>query len=513
MKCKMCGTEFVPGENKFCESCGMELPTGAAAAMQTPSSKSAPAFDSDDIVAAPPTTGPSNTVGRNSIQSSSNNTSNSNNITTTNTTVNNTTTTIEDDTKKSIVCAVSGKRVLYIESVCCRGCEKDVSLEYYNENTRRCENCHKAYLQQYREAYKVALESGGGIDRQERAELNILAQQLFLTDEEKSEIETELRNVKATEIENDASGFDDLFEMELSIVKQEIFKKNNLTSALLRLEDLFKQIQTNDEISCFYFLLKAIMVPGQYVANFESATYDEFWENYWLFIVYLKKGDHVKVMKTFRDNYAKFSGRKNEIILSETVYLLMRFQVDQSDMLIENAANKLALVENISGNLLTKLYKSNSQLLDTFDHGLLKFTDLTPPNEPGMKEYHLFFINHLYKIEAEAPKSSPQEAPVVAKSFTPPSASTPTPTPVAPAAVKPPVPGVPKMPAPPPAPNTPPVPGQKSGPVLPQGPTTPNTPPVPGQKSGPVLPQGPSVPSQGPKLPPTPSVPLPGKKN
>jgi hypothetical protein len=62
------------------------------------------------------------------------------------------------------------------------------------------------------------------------------------------------------------------------------------------------------------------------------------------------------------------------------------------------------MIESISGNLLTKLYKSNSQLLETFDYGLSKFADLTPPNEPGMKEYHLFFLNHLYKIVPEAPK-------------------------------------------------------------------------------------------------------------
>ncbi len=552
MKCKMCGTAFVPGEDKFCEGCGMELPT-VAATMSAPAQKSSTVLDTDDVVPAS-TTGPSNAVGRNSIQSSSNNTANSNNITTTNTTVNNTTTTIEDDTKKSIVCAVSGKRVLYIESVCCRGCEKDVSLEYYNENTRRCENCHKSYLQKYRDEYKQALESGGGIDRQERAELNVLAQQLFLTDDEIASIETELRNLKASEIENEATGFDDLFEMELSIVKQEIFKKNNLSSALIRLGDLFRQVQTNDEISCFYFLIKSIMSPGQYITNYESASYDEFWENYWLFIPYLRKGDHVKVMKSFRDNYAKFSDKKNEIYLAETVYLMMRFQVDQTDMLIENATNKITLIESISGNLLTKLYKSNSQLLDAFDYGLSKFSDLTPPNEPGMKEYHLFFLNHLYKIESEVPsqasKSIPIEEAPIAQSApsipsapqvvsTPPLPSTasipsapptlkvpgapPVPkAPVAspqPAAAKPMVPGMPPAPTAPPAvklPGAPPSPSTPPAVKVPGMPPTPTAPPAPKapepKLSVPPMPKVQAAPSQGPKLPGGPNVPMPGKR-
>ena len=72
MKCKMCGTAFVPGENKFCEGCGMELPTDVAT-MSAPAQKSSLALDTDDVVPVS-TSGPSNTVGRNSIQSSSNNT-------------------------------------------------------------------------------------------------------------------------------------------------------------------------------------------------------------------------------------------------------------------------------------------------------------------------------------------------------------------------------------------------------------------------------------------------------
>ena len=497
MNCIKCGVVSTPGE-KFCQECGTELPKAAAAAP-----KAAP--DSDEMPAAG--AGPNTAIGKNSILSNSQiNTTN----TTTTTTVNNTT--IEDDTKKSVVCAVSGKRVLFIESVCCRGCEKDVSLEYFNEKTRRCENCHQEYLKKYRTAYQNLLESGGGIDRQERAELNILAQQLFLTEEETSNIEIELRNLKATEIENDATGFDDLFEMELSIVKQEIFKKNNLSSALLRLEDLFKQVQTNDEISCFYFLLKAIKLPGQYVTNYEGASYDEFWENYWLFLAYLNKGDHGKVMKTFRDNYAKFSHRKNEIILAEIVYLLIRFQSDQTDVLIENATNKLALIEGINGNLLTKLYKSNTQLLDTFDFGLLKFSDLTPPSEPGMKEYHLFFLNHLYKIEPEAPKAKAVEAPEVKAAPQVPNAMTPTPNP-GPAVPKvaPPVPKAPPVVSKPFVPHTPPVPGAKSMPPAPNVPLPPQAKPqgpkIPGPPPGPPLPKAPSS-----SKPPVPNIPTPGKK-
>ena len=48
MKCKMCGTSFVPGENKFCEGCGMELPMVAA---ETVAPKAVPEND-DELPAA-----------------------------------------------------------------------------------------------------------------------------------------------------------------------------------------------------------------------------------------------------------------------------------------------------------------------------------------------------------------------------------------------------------------------------------------------------------------------------
>ena len=98
MKCKLCGTNFIPGEDKFCQSCGRELPQITAPAEN-------PEEDTKNA-------GPNTAIGKNSILSNSQiNTSNTTNTTT----VNNTT--VEDDTKKTIVCAVSGKRVLYTESI------------------------------------------------------------------------------------------------------------------------------------------------------------------------------------------------------------------------------------------------------------------------------------------------------------------------------------------------------------------------------------------------------------
>lgn len=402
MKCKMCGTAFVPGENKFCEGCGMELPT-VEATMSAPAQKSAPADDVDEVVPAA-TTGPSNAVGRNSIQSSSNNTANSNNITTTNTTVNNTTTTIEDDTKKSIVCAVSGKRVLYIDSACCKGCNKDVSLAYYNEKTRKCENCHQGYLQQYRDAFDEAMSSSG-IDRHERADLDILANSLQLTDAEKMQIEQQIKSKYENKSNSEFSELDDLFEMDFMDAKKDILIKNDLSSALLKLKQIYDQVQTNDEVSCLYFLIKALKNPTTYIANYEGKSFEDYWENYWYFLAQLTNGDKQrKGFSSFRQNISKYEDKSDEIKLSEAMYFIVAYQNLKNEDYIDRANKKLVEIDNITSTFLLKLYKSTKHIVLNYDPVDQKFINLTPPDEPGMREYFLFFVNHLFKIQQEAPK-------------------------------------------------------------------------------------------------------------
>ena len=384
MKCKLCGTAFNPGEDKFCQSCGRELP-------QVSEAQSTPAT-TDTL-----NTGPSTAIGKNSILSNS-----QIHTTTTTTHVNNTT--IEDHTKKTIVCAVSGKRVLYTESVSCRGCNNDVSLEYYNPKTKKCENCHQEYLQQYRVAVGEAMASEG-IDRKERSDLDILANKLQLTDSEKLLIEDEIKANYANTESEEGVELDDLFEVDFNEVKKSIFKKNDLSSGLLKLKQIYDQVQTNDEVASLYFLVKALINPTLYLTNYESKSFEDYWQNYWYFLAQLSNGDKErKGYNNFKKNYNKHKNRKDEIILSEIIYLVLTYQTTLNDGYLNKANDKLLEVENISSGLLNKLFKTTQQIVSSFDFVDQKYTNLIPPEEPGMKEYFLFFINHLYKIRPEEPK-------------------------------------------------------------------------------------------------------------
>lgn len=486
MKCKMCGTGFVPGENKFCEGCGMELPVVAAAA---PASKVAPAND-DELPAAG--SSPSTAIGKNSILSNSQITTTNTNTTTT---VNNTT--IEDDTKKSIVCAVSGKRVLYIESVCCRGCDKDVSLAYYNENTRRCENCHKGFINQYRDAFSQSM-STGGIDRHERAQLDILANSLHITENEKLEVEQEVKNNHVNKANSDFSELDDLYELDFMDAKKDILVKNDLSSALLKLKQIYDQVQTNDEVSCLYFLIKALKNPTAYIANYEAKSFEDYWENYWYFLAQLTNGDNQrKGFGSFRQNHSKYPNKKDEIVLSEALYFIVAYQNSNNESYIEKANDKLVEIEGINASLLLKLYKSTKQVILNYDPVDQKFTNLTPPDEPGMREYFLFFVNHLFKIAPEVPKVEQPAAKTVAAPVAPV-------TPVAPILPTRPSEAL-QSPPPVPAPSPKPMAGPKLPSLPPQPPA--KQVPVPSQPKLPTLPPGVKSVNAGPKMPGAPTLP------
>jgi hypothetical protein len=354
--------------------------------------------------------------------------------------------------------------------------------------------------------------STGGIDRHERAQLDILANSLHITENEKLEVEQEVKNNHVNKANSDFSELDDLYELDFMDAKKDILVKNDLSSALLKLKQIYDQVQTNDEVSCLYFLIKALKNPTAYIANYEAKSFEDYWENYWYFLAQLANGDNQrKGAKSFSQNHSKYPNKRDEIVLSEAIYRIVAYQNSNNESYIEKANDKLVEIESISASFLLKLYKSTKQIILNYDPVDQKFTNLTPPDEPGMREYFLFFVNHLFKIapevpKVEAPAAKTVAAPVAPKLPTrpsevlqsPPPVPTPSPKPMA----------GPKLPSLPPQPAA----KQAPGPSQPKLPTLP--PGVKPANTGPKLPQIPTLPPTPPNnkvnLPKTP--PVPGKK-
>jgi hypothetical protein len=383
MKCNSCNTVIYPNSgNKFCENCGKEIPTND--------------FDQSAVLPIGEekknNDNQSTTIGKNSILSNSQ-------INTTNTTVNNTT--IEDDTKKSIVCAVSGKRVLYIESVCCLGCKKDVSTAYYNELTKRCDNCHQSNLHEYKSALISALENG--IDKNERLNLNLLAKKLNLTENEKQTIEQDLNDQFS--LDNHSSGdLTSMQKVQFSTAKKELIQKEELASSLIKLKAIYDRVDNNDQVSCLYFLNKALVSPDEYIVNFKASQYDVYWEHYWSFLAYLKKGDSQSADAAKEKAKRKYKSNKNDFLLSEVLLFIRTYSIDRNPELIDFAKDTLFEIEPNSNDFLFKLHKFSEQLVSKFDSVRREFKQIDEPDEPGLIYYYNFFLKHLYGIEIAVDK-------------------------------------------------------------------------------------------------------------
>ena len=85
--------------------------------------------------------------------------------------------------------------------------------------------------------------------------------------------------------------------------------------------------------------------------------------------------------------------KKDEILLSESLYFIVAYQNTKNENYIEKANEKLVEIDSINSSFLLKLYKSTKHIILNFDPVDQKFINLTPPDEPGMREYFLFFLN------------------------------------------------------------------------------------------------------------------------
>ena len=199
--CPKCGTQ-VPDDARFCTNpdCECELPKREAKPAPAPAPASKPA-------AAPASTpspagmagfggNESNRTKIGAVQSYSDSSTTTTNNTTNNTT--NTTTTnisniITDDTKKSVVCEISGKKILVTSSVVCPVCNKTVAEQYYIEEKLRCTKCEESALTAYQKYYAEMTANSRVIDVELRSILDKKAESLKLTSDQIKEIEFKIR--------------------------------------------------------------------------------------------------------------------------------------------------------------------------------------------------------------------------------------------------------------------------------------------------------------------------------
>ena len=249
---------------------------------------------------------------------------------------------IEDDTKKFIKCAVSGRHLLRGRDniVTCPKCNSDVAHDCFNNNASRCFNCDKVAHESYYKRVEHFLVDGL-LDSSERIELDSLALSLVIDKETKISIEENVRQnlikSKNAGVERELSGF---HKIQFKKALKSIYEDDMLSLGLETLLSIHKNNIQNDEIASHYYLVKAIVQPDDYIVAYQNKhkrAVDVYWEDYWAFLPYIKSNRNEDADDIVSANKARFSDRKNDILISEVIFHYLTFIKTQDTDYLELA--------------------------------------------------------------------------------------------------------------------------------------------------------------------------------
>lgn len=451
MKCTHCGKDVVPesfsGRN-FCPECGNEIVAQAVPEQ--------PVQEKPDAGAAPSENGAAvikdgmgiienarNKVG--AVESFSDNS-------VTNHTTNNTTniTNVTDDTKKSVVCEISGKKVLVTSSVQCPVCGKTVSNQYYDEDKLRCVECEKKAVSEYEKYYTEFTAGVRVIDKELRDLLDRKASVLKLTGLQVKEVEMKLRKAHSGK------------EAHLSDIKQKDFERTiaqmcdekATPDVVFDKIAAYAKITDDDAVQCWYHAIWASYKSKMYIDALKNATVDDYWQRYWAFLAYAEEGDIAGAVDAVDVAKEKYPEKINDIIIAQAYLGVFQYLDSGDDAYVMDSSDYIRSVSGPDSPCLQFHYDRYVELDELFapdDFNILKIWQLVLTRKIRADRT---FLNTPYQPSGPAPQkpvsagTKPQAAAAPSKPApAKPSPSKPAaarPTPVTPAPVKP----APQNPAP-----------------------------------------------------------------
>ena len=361
IKCPLCGKDVVPESfsgKDFCPECGNEIVVQAPVEAAAPESTPAPAAEGGAAVIRDGMgiiENSRNKVG--AVESFSDNSVTNN---TTNTTTN--ITNISDDTKKSVVCEISGKKVLVTSSVQCPVCGKTVSTQYYDEDKLRCVECEKRAVAQYEKHYIEFAKDARVIDKDIREVLDGKAKALKLTQLQVKEIELRLRKVHSGK------------EAHLSEIKQKDFDRSiaQMYDEKVTPDVIFEKIAAyakvtdDDAVQCWYHVIWAAYKEKQYISELENATVDNYWQQYWAFVAYAGAGNiaaAVDAVDTLRNKYPE---KINDVILAQAYLGVFQYMDSEDDSYLFDSDHYFESISGPDSECLKFHYDRYDELYNLF---------------------------------------------------------------------------------------------------------------------------------------------------
>lgn len=460
VKCLNCGKEVTPesfGGKNFCPECGDEIMETAPVAQThadepastaTPAEGAAVIKDGMGIIENTRTkVGAVDTFSDNSV---------------TNNTTNNTTniTQITDDTKKSVICEISGKKVLVTSSVQCPVCGKTVSNQYYDEDKLRCTECEKRAVKEYEKYYVEFTKDVRVIDKDLREVLDGKAKALKLTALQVKEMELKLRKANAGK---DAH-LSDIKKKDFERTIVQMYQEKITPEVAFTKVSAYAKITEDAAVQCWYHAIWAICNPKEYVDALKNATVDEYWQNYWAFAAYAKLDDIAGAVDAVDVAKEKFPENVNDLILAQAYLGACQYFSSEDEAYVSDAYSYFESIQGTDSECLKFHYERFEELDNVFapdDFGCLNVAALiltrrmmkgypeTGSERPALSEEHRDPPRQQSTLAAarearQAQAQTPAPAPAPVK----PAPSKPAPQPAKPAPARP-------APAPQPAPVKP----------------------------------------------------------
>ena len=425
VKCLHCGKEVIPesfGGKNFCSECGNEIIEVAAPApvesapADVPSEGASVIQDGMGIIENTRTkVGAVDTFSDNSV---------------TNHTTHNTTniTHVSDDTKKSVVCEISGKKVLITSSVQCPVCGKTVSIQYYDEEKLRCTECEKRAVKEYEKYFVEFTKDARVIDKDLREILDAKAKSLKVTELQVKELELKLRKANSgkeahlTEIKKK--------DFERTIVQ--LYQEKITPESAYSKVSAYAKITSDPAVQCWYHVLWAVCNPKEYVESLKNATVDEYWQNLWAFAAYAKLNDIASAIDAVDIAKEKYPENVNDIILAQAYLGVCQYFSSEDEAYLQDSGSYFQSVSSPESDCLFFHYERFEELYNVMasdDYDILNVTTLlltrkvtkgypfSGPTRPALSPDHRD-VNKSESVVAQA-VASRQEQKVPAAQQTP----------------------------------------------------------------------------------------------
>ncbi len=259
---------------------------------------------------------------------------------TTNTTNISNITQIEDDTKKSVVCEISGRKVLLTSSVVCPVCGKTVAEQYYDESKLRCSLCEKKAVQAYENFYKDMTAGSRVIDKELRSVLDAKARSFKLTEEQVKESELKLRKTQSDKQERLSDIQQKDFDRTLKQLKE---GKSNAASCLGKVS-AYAKLTDESSVQCWYWLLSAVVSPESYLKDMKSATVDNYWQIYWGFVAAVLAKNTTEAVLCVDAAKTKYPDCINDVTLAQAYLEVFQYLEIKDSAYLEDADNDISCV-------------------------------------------------------------------------------------------------------------------------------------------------------------------------